>query len=124
MLYLTEPIVYLVNKDFDTNGNLINPRLKDKKVIIMIQAAFCGHCTNAKPAYQEFGDKNQNKFIIATIQGDGTQLGEKELNQMLKKIDPQFRGFPAYVGYKNGVYVKTHNGGRSAQDLQMFADSL
>ena len=52
-IYLTKPIAYLTIKDFDSNGNLINPKLKDGKVIIMIQANFCGYCTIAKPAFQE-----------------------------------------------------------------------
>ncbi len=32
-------------------SNLIVPELRNKKVIIMIQANYCGHCTNAKGDY-------------------------------------------------------------------------
>jgi thiol-disulfide isomerase/thioredoxin len=123
-IYLTKPIAYLTIKDFDSNGNLINPKLKDGKVIIMIQANFCGYCTIAKPAFQELAIDNQATFICVTIQGDGKESGEKELNDMIKKIDPTFRGFPSYVGYKNGKYIKSHSGGRTKESLKAFAESF
>jgi thiol-disulfide isomerase/thioredoxin len=123
-MWLTKPVAYLTSKDFDGNGNIINSNLTDKKVVIMIQAAFCGYCTMAKPAFQDLANKNQGKFFCATIQGDGKEAGEKELNDMIKKIDPTFRGFPGYVGYKNGKYIKSHSGGRSIKDLENFANSF
>jgi len=125
MIYLNKPVAYLVDTDFDANGNLINPQIpKNIPVVIMIQAKFCGHCTNAKPAFQEFANKNQGKIFCATIEGDGTQKGEKELSDNLKKIDPTFRGFPSYVGYKNTKFIKSHNGGRKLQDLENFASTV
>ena len=124
MKYLNKPVGYLTITDFDQNGNLINPDIpKNKIVVIMIQANFCGYCTQAKPAFQEFGNNNNN-VIALTIQGDGTEKGEKELSNILKKIDPTFRGFPSYVAYKNGKYLKTHNGGRNLKDLELFVNSL
>lgn len=123
-MWLTKPVAYLTIKDFDTNGNLVNNELKAKKVVIMIQAGFCGYCTIAKPAFQDFANQKQNIIFCATIQGDGKEPGEKELNDMIKKIDPTFRGFPGYVGYKNGKYVKSHSGGRSVKDLENFANSF
>jgi thiol-disulfide isomerase/thioredoxin len=123
-LYLTKPIGYLTSKDFDSNGNLVNPELANKKVVIMIQANFCGYCTIAKPAFQEVANQNQGKCMFATIQGDGNQPDEKELNDMIKKIDPTFRGFPSWVGYKNGKYVKSYEGKRDAKSLQDFCNSF
>jgi thiol-disulfide isomerase/thioredoxin len=125
MIYLKKPVAYLTNSDFDENCNLINDKIpKNIPVVIMIQAKFCGYCTQAKPAFQEFANKNQGKMFACTIEGDGTQPGEKELNSKLKKIDPSFRGFPSYVGYKNGKFVKTHQGGRQLEDLEKFLASL
>ncbi len=43
--YFEKPVYYLQRNDFDDNGNLIVPELRNKKVIIMIQANYCGHCT-------------------------------------------------------------------------------
>lgn len=123
-IFLTKPIAYVTINDFDSNGNIVNPKLKNGKVIIMIQANFCGYCTIAKPAFQELAKQNQSNFTCITIQGDGKEQGEKELNDMIKKIDPTFRGFPSYVGYKNGKYIKSHSGGRNKENLLSFAESF
>jgi thiol-disulfide isomerase/thioredoxin len=119
MLFLNKPVAYLQNDDFDKKGNLINSSIpKNKPVIIMIQANFCGYCTKSKPDFQNFADKNSGKYFFATIQGDGTQPGEKELGERLEIIHPKFRGFPSYVGYKNGKFIKVHEGGRDEKSLE------
>lgn len=120
MKYFNKPVYYLVDTDFDNKGNLINKNIPlDKPVVIMIQANFCGYCTVAKPAFQEFAHKYQNKVFCATIQGDGTEKGEPELSNKIKTIDPQFRGFPGYVLYRNGKYVKSGDA-RSLVELEKF----
>ena len=125
MLYFAKPIGYLTDKDFDNNGNLITPELQDKIVIIMIKASFCGYCKMAMPAFQETANKNKKVTVFfASIHGDGKEEGEKELNSRIKKIDPSFRGFPAYCAYKNGKYIKSHDGGRTVNDLEKFLNSL
>ena len=117
MLYFAKPIGYLTDKDFDNNGNLITPELQDKIVIIMIKASFCVYCKMAMPAFQETANKNKKVTVFfASIHGDGKEEGEKELNSRIKKIDPSFRGFPAYCAYKNGKYIKSHDGGRTVND--------
>lgn len=115
--YFEKPVYYLQRNDFDDNGNLIVPELRNKKVIIMIQANYCGHCTNAKGDYYKAakyikelekngGTSYQNKVVFATIQADGEEDGEKELNQILDKIKPTFVGFPDYVLYVNGKRIE------------------
>jgi thiol-disulfide isomerase/thioredoxin len=123
MKYLNKPVMYLQKSDFNDDGSLKNPELQNGLCIIMIQANFCGYCTQAKPDYQKFADNNK-QLMCATIQADGDQPGEKELGKMVKKIDPSFRGYPGYVAYKNGKMVKVHNGGRNTSDLQQFANSV
>jgi thiol-disulfide isomerase/thioredoxin len=111
--YFEKPVYYLQRSDFDDNGNLVVPELRDKKVVVMIQANYCGHCTNAKADYfkaaKYFKDLEQNggtsykgRVVFATIQADGNQRGEKELNDLLGHIKPGFVGFPDYVLYVNG----------------------
>ena len=125
MIYLQKPVAYLTDSDFDNNGNLINKKIPtDIPVIIMVQANFCGYCSHAKPAFQEFAIKNEKKVFCATIQGDGNQPGEKEAMQKIKKIDPSFRGYPTYLGFKNGKFIKVHNGGRNVDDLDKFLKTL
>ena len=50
---LRRPVGYLEASDFDEAGNLINPTLMNKPVLIMVQAEFCGYCTKAKPGFQQ-----------------------------------------------------------------------
>ena len=121
MTYLNKPIAYLVDTDFDDDGNLINPEIpKDIPVLIMIQANFCGHCTHAKPEFQKLSEENENDLFCSTIQGDGNEDGEQELGKRLINIFPGFRGFPEYMLYKNGEFVEQHDGGRSSDDLKKF----
>ena len=121
MSYLNMPIAYLVDSDFDDNGNIINPQIPtDIPVLVMIQANFCGHCTTAKPAFQKLAEQNKGKIFAATIQGDGKETGESQLSRRLSSIVPGFRGFPEYVLFKNGKRIK-HEGGRSKDDLENFA---
>lgn len=122
MSYLNKPVAYLVDSDFDSDGNMINPKIpKDIPVLLMVQANFCGHCTHAKPAFQELANKNQGKIFAVTIQGDGEEPGEEALSRKISKIVPGFRGFPEYALFKNGKFVKKHAGGRSVADLEAFA---
>ena len=125
MIYLNKPIAYLQDSDFDKDGNLLNDNIPtDIPVVLLIQAAFCGYCTMMKPAFQEFAEKNKGVVFCATIQGDGKELGEKELNSRIKSIDKSFRGYPSIVGYKNKKFVKTHTGGRTLNDLELFSKSF
>ena len=125
MANLLKPIAYLQDSDFDNQGNLINPDIsKSIPVVIMIQASFCGHCNTAKPAFQEFANMNDGKVFCATIQGDGKEKGEPELSKRLDMICPDFKGYPSYVGYKNGKRVAVHDGGRDVKSLEEFVNKL
>jgi thiol-disulfide isomerase/thioredoxin len=125
-MILEYPVRYLQLSDFDSNGNLINPSIpRNKPIIVMVQADFCGYCTQAKPAYQEFANKHSDKVFVATIQGDGKRQGEPELSQLLRsgKVAPNFNGFPSYFAIVNGQKV-AHNGGRSLEELEAFVNTL
>lgn len=124
MKYLNYPIYYLQMSDFNSNGDIINPDIpKDVPVMIMIQGNFCGYCTQSKPEYQTFANKNINRVFTTTIQADGTEEGEKELGDIVKTIDSTFQGYPHYIAYYNGKRY-THTGGRSAEDLEKFISTL
>ena len=125
MSYLSTPVAYLVDSDFDSNGNLINKDIpKDKVVFIMIQSGFCGHCTHAKPEFQKVADNNKDQCFFATIQGDGEEPGESELSEKLSDFIPGFRGFPEYVVYIGGKFKEKYEGGRKAENLQQYLDTL
>jgi thioredoxin-like negative regulator of GroEL len=107
-------VYYLEDSDF--NGNTLDV---PGKVVIMIQSLGCGHCTTAKPAFsQAAGTVDGVKWC--TIESD--TAGEK-LNNIVNKM-PGFRGFPHYVGYKDGRLIGTFEGGRDVESLKKFAKSL
>ena len=119
--YLSRPVAYLEDEDFDSEGNLkINGIPKNKPVVVMIQAVFCGHCSTAKPAFQEFANNNENVFC-ATIQGDGERDSEKKLARRLESIKPGFRGFPDYCLFIDGKRQDKAIKGRREVDLVEFA---
>lgn len=123
---LNGPVAYLEDVDFDMNGNF-TPKLRDdtgkykvidvnKPVVIMIQASWCGYCTKSKPAFQEFANRMNGKVLAATIQSDE----QENLMKKIKKIDPNFQGFPSYVLYKNGKRVDKEINGRDVNSLIEF----
>jgi thiol-disulfide isomerase/thioredoxin len=121
MSFLNIPVAYLTDSDIDDGGNIITPQIpSDLPLLLMIQANFCGHCTTAKPALQEFAQKHGNRVVVATIQADGKEPGEMELAQRLSKIYPGFSGFPEYMLFKDKKPYKKHDGGRSVEDLEKF----
>jgi thiol-disulfide isomerase/thioredoxin len=107
-IYFNDPVMYLDNDDFDSEGNLNVKEIDTTKkpLFIMIQANFCGFCTMAKPHFQQFANENKDKAYFATIQGDEAHPEKMESIKMLMsrldKIYPNFFGFPSYmVIYKN-----------------------
>lgn len=124
MKYLNKPVYYLQRDDFDDKGNLINTQIpRNKPTMIMIQATFCGHCNDAKPEYQQFANNMEDRVFCTTIQADGNEKGEKELQQLLNIIDPSFKGFPHYIVYNNGKR-HTYQGQRTSKDLEKFISKI
>jgi thiol-disulfide isomerase/thioredoxin len=120
--YLNKPVAYLQDSDVDDEGNLINPDIpSDIPVVVILQANFCGYCTQAKPAFQDFANANEGKVFCATVQGDGTEEGEANLSKKLNKMKESFRGYPDYVLYLNGKKVDKEITGRGVSDLRDFA---
>jgi thiol-disulfide isomerase/thioredoxin len=124
---LNGPIAFLQLTDFDDNGNVINQEIpKNKPIVIMLQASWCGHCKNAKPSFQNFANNNVDTVFCATVAADGTQPGEKELAQKfaggIKGISVY--GFPTYIGIKKNGDMVENSFGRDEQSLKAFADSL
>jgi thiol-disulfide isomerase/thioredoxin len=89
----------------------------------MLAANFCGHCTSAKPDYQAAAKKHPEIFF-ATIQGDSENPEEQKLSQRLGQMFPDFKGYPTFVGFKNGKFMGTHNGARDGESIVEFAKSL
>jgi thiol-disulfide isomerase/thioredoxin len=109
-------ISYLEIDDI-SNGKLKPYVTKGKKTIVMASGLFCGYCTQAKPAFAELAKQLNGKVTCCTIQIDGKDT-EKQLSEWLKKWDKNYQGVPVYLIFsKDGIYEKTHNGGRDINSL-------
>lgn len=116
------PVAYLENDDIDDKGNITNTQIPiNKPVVVMIQASFCGHCNQAKPAFQEFAEKTKGSVFCATIHADGEKESEKKLAKRVNVIKPGFRGFPDYVLFSNGSPVQKEIKGRDVDSLIEFS---
>ena len=119
---LYKPIYYLEPQDIDDNGNLSHPFLQDKTVVCMIQANFCGYCTEAKPAFQAFAENNPD-VVCVTIQGD-SEAKEQLSNKIQAIKNGTFQGYPDYALFKNGKKVNRDIRGRDQRSLRAFANSV
>ena len=126
-------VAFLENQDFDGKDismNMIRSKGKNSfgfdknkhtKILVMVQANFCGYCTNAKPAFQDLAYED-NDIFCSTILGDGSRESEKSLRKRLPDIYPDFKGFPHYCLHDNtGKRIKKNvNSGRSFKALKKF----
>lgn len=115
-------VTYLEASDFNRNGDLIADIPKNMKVVIMIQANFCGYCTKAKPAFIEFAKSARNKNILAcSIQTDGSKTDFGEFGEIMSKISDS-RGVPDFVMYEGGKKQnKKFTGERTALAFSNFS---
>jgi thiol-disulfide isomerase/thioredoxin len=109
------PVYFLEDSDMDQDGKLGTT----KPTLVMIMGSFCGHCNAAAPMFEEFAKKHP-EILTAAVLTDG-DASEKALSQRLDKFIPGIRGVPTFVLFKNGKYVKTHDGPRTVEALAQFA---
>jgi len=117
MQYLTQPVFYLEDSDFDDQGNLLSIP-SDKPVFILLQSMQCYHCTKSKPAFQEFAIRHKGHVLCGTIQMDSPKM-TPELMKKIQYIYPDLVGFPSYILYINGKKI-VYDGNRSLQDMEAF----
>lgn len=116
-------VAYLEDEDFDSEGNLLIDT-NGKPVCIMLQGSFCGYCTQMKPEYHKFAKALGDRVFMATIHIDGND-SERKLNKRLSSFVPNYEGVPIVLGYdRDGKYVKTHDGKRTAEALEVFSQDL
>jgi thiol-disulfide isomerase/thioredoxin len=116
---LKSPVIYLEDSDFD---NKFKPRFKmSRPMVVMVQGSFCGHCTDAKPAFQKCANIDNN-VNWATIQVDGeTSSG---LGKSLRSLLSNYNGVPHYFAINESGNIIEHSGGRSSDELLAFSNSL
>lgn len=115
MKYLPYPVFYLDESDFDDDGNFMS--MPNKPIFILFQSLRCYHCTQAKPAFYEFCQKNPD-ILCATIQMDS----DKVTPSFIKKINilyPDLIGFPSYLLIHKGKKI-VYDGDRTVLDMDNF----
>lgn len=89
--------VVLNAQDFNSKGELIKPSLMDKKVIILIQADYCGYCKDVKPTFEMLAKEyHKTGIVLATIKLDSDHPNE-QLGNVIHKIKQDFRGIPDFI---------------------------
>jgi len=110
-------IVFLEREDFTDDGTFKhNQGLKP--MLVMVMGNFCGFCKKAAPMYKKLSEENPN-IICATVVIDG-KPSEKELSSLISSKITPVPGVPTFLLFKNGKYVATHSGERTADSLKDF----
>lgn len=120
MKYLSRPVFYLEESDFDAEGNLTTIP-SNKPVFILIQSLGCYHCTQSKPAYHQFAKENPH-ILCGTIQMDSDKMTQEFVNK-IKLIYPNLIGFPSYILHFNGNKI-VYDGDRSVEDMRRFISEI
>ena len=119
---LKYPVAYLEIQDFDADGNLMLSHFEGMPVMVMIQAGWCGACTQAKPEFQRYA--NMNIAGAATIQNDGERESERQLAAIVSRIYPEkMIGFPSYMLITGDGKRIAYNGPRDAESIKNFVVS-
>lgn len=118
-----ERVPYLEDEDFNPDHSLKKYVNKGKPCVVMVQANFCGYCTQAKPAFQKVAH-SLSEVVCSTIQADGGPSDNKA-SKRVPKLDKSYTGYPTYMGFSSsGKFIGVHNGGRDEESLKKFALSL
>jgi thiol-disulfide isomerase/thioredoxin len=113
-----ENIAVLENKDFSSDGKLLIN--ESKPVLIMLFGNSCPHCVHAKPEFSKAARKGGALFAV--IPTDGPFV-DSALLKRIPKFIPNVKGIPTFVLFRNGRYIKTHEGARTEEGFRKFINS-
>lgn len=121
MTFNNEKIIYLEDKDFTSEGHFSNSIDTTKPILVMIYGNNCPHCHQAMPDFIELSKQmfKDSSAFLAVIEIDGPRTDSK-LASRLSSFIPNLKGVPTFVLFRNGRYIKTHQGPRTKQALQKF----
>lgn len=110
------PVLYLESGDVNKDGTLKDP-LDEGKVVVMIKADFCGACKMAFPSYVNVAEEGE--VVLACIMGDKDKE-EKLYKDLVKQLGIKFEGFPTYLLFENGKFVRKKVGALRKEQLLKF----
>lgn len=106
-------IYYLEESDVTSSKKLKPYVTGGKPTIVMCQSSGCGHCQNAKPAFQALADKRPD-LRCCTI-----ALEDVNMDDIVKVWNPEFRGVPCFLIFsKDGSFSKVYSGDRSTKSFE------
>lgn len=117
-------VPYLEDSDINDNGDLKPIVCKGKMTLLLVQANFCPHCTVVKPDFQKL-QKHNDKFTIATIQGDGEGSDKRAYQKLSNRLGDKLRGFPTYIVFNSdGTFKEICEAGRDYSSLSKYMQQL
>jgi len=131
-------ILKLKNEDFDDDLNLLHPKAKSGKTVILFFSPMCGHCVHFHPTYEQLAKDNADGVL-----GDNITIAEvntSENRDLMGKIhNPSLmsrrhylvQGIPTVVSYSNGQFFSIYANGskgsspyRSLDDLKDYIEGI
>jgi len=102
----------LTNRDFDSDGNLVNKNINKGNCILLVYANWCPHCVTLHPIYQQMANHVFGIIKVAALE-------DKNAKNFKGAVD--FRGYPSIFLYKNGKLANSYEGNRDLPSLIEFA---
>ncbi|CAH0559634.1 unnamed protein product [Brassicogethes aeneus] len=106
--HMGSSILHLNDKNFKAE------LAKNKIVLVMFYAPWCGHCKRLKPDYTSAAKDLENEGFSQCMAAIDCTANPEVAEQY--RID----GFPTIKLFKNGRFVKDYNGKRTLADLKAF----
>ena len=114
-------IYFLNDASFSSDRKMLVPELKNKVVLIMAQASWCGHCQRAKPEFQKAVDKWCQKPGVAFATIDGSQDSTESEKALLARLDVE--GFPTFFTWDLYGLNQVSPGDRSVDGFRAILDA-
>ena len=114
LLLLLTTLSLLKAEMLTLNDNNYKEKLnKNKKIVVMFSAKWCGACKEMKPIYQEMAKNYKGEVVFAAIDTD-----ESENVASLYNIE----SIPTTILFENGKEVNRQSGALDKSELLMFID--
>ena len=114
-------VYYIEPKDITSSGTLKPNVTKGKKSIVMVHSNSCGHCIQAKPAFEELSTQRNDINTLAIQLDDPDSLP----HSAVKDWYPEFQGVPVFFLFDSeGNFQGVHNGNRDSQSLGSSVDAI
>jgi thiol-disulfide isomerase/thioredoxin len=104
--------VVLSSQSFDSNFNLVDPRVRQGKTIILVYRTGCGWCEDYHPRFKEAESLNRQggdpSIHFAELNTADNPNFISEVQSMAGNIGFQIKGVPTILGYANGQFYSMY----------------